>query len=324
MQSKTFTSRQLSMIVLSCCSLLGMGCFMYAVDLSFLQDRISAITKREDGFEFGIYSNNVRVDTDDRFPSEQPWSERKGGVVQALQSKDKNGATLIGLQELKHNQLLDVLQGLNGNANNSPWTYFGVGRDDGAQKGEYSAVVYNTNEWNLLNGTSRWLSETPDTPSIAWDAATIRIVTMTTMQHKKSGKVVNYFNTHFDQKSEEARQKSAELIAGWIQQIPNDYPTFLSGDFNSISSDVAYQTLQKSMKDSNTAAYQHINGNFPTYTGFEKSDNQSIIDFIWSPLNTNQENSNTYALEYEVLDNVYNGSRFSDHRPVNVHFKVYE
>lgn len=324
MQSKSFTSRQLSMILLSCCSLLGVGCFMYAVDLSFLQDKISAISKRNDGFEFGIYSNNVRVDTDDRFPSEQPWSERKGGVIQALQSRDEVSPTLVGLQELKHNQLVDVLQGLNGNNNSSPWTHFGVGRDDGVEKGEYAAILYNTDEWKLLNGTYKWLSETPDTPSIAWDAATIRIVTMTTMQHKQSGKVVNYFNTHFDQKSEEARQKSADLIAGWILQIPNDYPTFLSGDFNSISSDVAYQTLQKSMKDSNTVAYEHINGNLPTYSGFEKSDNQSIIDFIWSPLDTNQENSNTYALEYEVLDNMYNGSRFSDHRPVNVHFKVYE
>ncbi|CUM46201.1 uncharacterized protein AC631_00016 [Debaryomyces fabryi] len=324
MQSKTFTSRQLSMILLSCCSLLGVGCFMYAVDLSFLQDKISAISKRDNGFEFGIYSNNVRVDTNSRFPSEQPWSERKGGVVQALQSRNENSPTLVGLQELKHNQLVDVLEGLNGNNNSSPWTHFGVGRDDGVEKGEYAAILYNTNEWNLLNGTYKWLSETPDTPSIAWGAATIRIVTMTTMQHKKSGKVVNFFNTHFDQKSEEARQKSADLISGWIQEIPNDYPTFLSGDFNSISSDVAYQTLQKSMKDSNTVAYEHINGDYPTYTGFEKNDNQSIIDFIWSPLDTNQENSNTYALEYEVLDNMYNGSRFSDHRPVNVHFKVYE
>lgn len=324
MQSKTFNSRQLSMILLSCCSLLGVGCFLYAVDLSFLQDTISSIHKRDEGFVFGIYSNNVRVDTDKRFPSEQPWEERKGGVIQALQSRDENAPTLVGLQELKHNQLVDVLQGLNGNSGSHPWTHFGVGRDDGKEKGEYAAILYNSDEWNLLNGTYKWLSETPDTPSIAWGAATIRIVTMTTLQHKQSGKTVNYFNTHFDQKSEEARQNSANLIVGWIKQIPNNFPTFLSGDFNSISTDVSYQTLKQSLVDANTVAYEHVNGDLPTYSGFEKNDNQSIIDFIWSPLNTNQQNSNTYALKYEVLDNTYNGSRFSDHRPVNVHYKINE
>lgn len=324
MQSKTFTSRQISMIIMSCCFLLGIGCFMYAVDLSYLQEKIAAIHKRDNGFQFCIYSNNVRVDTDDRFPCEQPWDERKGGIIHALQSTYEKRPTLVGIQELKYNQLLDVLRGLNSNNISSPWTHFGVGRDDGNEKGEFAAILYNSEEWNLLNGTYKLLNESPDTPSIAWDAATIRIITMTTMQHKQSGKCVNYFNTHFDQKSEESRQKSVDLIVGWIKQVPNDYPTFLSGDFNSISSDVAYQTLQKSMKDSNTVAYNHVNGDFTTYTGFEKNDNQSVIDFIWSPSNTNQDNSNTYALKYEVLDNMYNGSRFSDHRPVNVHFKIFE
>lgn len=296
---------------------------MYSVDLSFLGEQTSIIHKRDQGeFELRVYSNNVRVDTDKRFPHENPWSQRKDGVLAALKSRDETYPTLVGLQELKYNQLTDILQGLNGNDQYYPWTYFGVGRDDGKQAGEYAAILYNTQEWSLLNGTSKWLSETPDTPSIAWNADTIRIVTITTMQHKQSGKIVNYLNTHFDQQSEEARQNSANLIDGWVQQIPNNFLTFLSGDFNSVSSDVAYQTIKTHMADSSVIADNKYNADLKTYSGFEPGDNQNNIDFIWTPLNTNQDNSPVRAIGYEVIDNMYNGSKFSDHRPITTHFKI--
>lgn len=280
------------------------------------------LEERDDEFAFRIYTNNVREDTTKRFPDEQPWSVRKDGVIAGLKSRVYDLPSLVGLQELKHNQLLDVLAGLNGNTSEQPWTHYGVGRDDGKEAGEYAAIVYDTREWSLLNGTYKWLSPTPDVPSYGWDAGSRRIVTMTTFENKKSGAKVNYFNTHLDNKSEQARQESAKLIVGWLQQIPNDYPQFLTGDFNAISSDVSYQTVAQYMADTNVIAEHHETGNLTTYTGFEYGDNQSVIDFVWAPANSNQNGAQVIVDGYEVLSNNYLTFRFSDHRPVTSHFRI--
>lgn len=283
----------------------------------------SDLETRDTDLAFRIYSNNVREYTEKRFPDERPWDERKYGVIEALNSRIHDFPTLVGLQELKHNQLVDVLAGLNGqNETEFPWTHYGVGRDDGVEKGEYSAILYNTLEWDLLNGTYKWLSPTPDVPSYGWDAGSRRIVTMTTFRHKQTGSKVNYFNTHLDNKSEQSRQESTKLIVGWLQLIPNDYPQFLLGDFNSISSDIAYETVADYMADTNVIANIHETGNETTYTGFEYGDHQSVIDFIWAPSNSNKPKSGVEVVGYEVLSNNYLDFRFSDHRPVTSHFRI--
>lgn len=268
-------------------------------------------------FQFKIVTSNVRYDAsaDRRFAHEKPWDERKVGQIQTLGLETGDAPTLIGLQEVKYNQIEDVISGLNNDTGKS-WTYYGIGRDDGNTAGEYAAILYDNNEWQLINGTSKWLSTTPDQPSRSWNAGNNRIVSITEMQHKSSGIHINYLNTHFDDKSEEARQQSSELIAQWISQIPNDYQTFLTGDFNAQSNDASYQTIVKSMDDTREIANDKLSL-LDTYTGFEPTDTSSIIDFIWVPKGSNTQGSKVTVLNYKVDESLTPaGFRFSDHRPV--------
>ncbi|CAI5756779.1 unnamed protein product [Candida verbasci] len=271
--------------------------------------------------EFRVYSNNIRYasNPDKRLPGELPWDERKEGAIKAIQDEISSYPILIGIQEALNNQLLDIINGLNQVSNN--WRFYGVGRDDGETAGEYSAIIYNSNDWNLLNGTYKWLSQTPDVPSKYPGAATKRIVTIATFEHVQSGVKVNFLNTHLDQKSQEAREFSTELISSYIESIPNDYPTFLSGDFNSKSTDVAYKTIAELLKDSATVSYATYNDNLHTYSGFSGPQGDNI-DFIWSPNNTNSVGGVT-AYSHIIIDNLYNGtSRFSDYRPVLAHYEI--
>ena len=271
--------------------------------------------------DFRIISFNVRQDASDPYPHEEPWDTRKVGVIDILDQNSQAFPTLIGVQEVKHHQLVDIISGLNSQTSGS-WTYFGVGRDDGQQAGEYAAILYDQNVWKLNHGFSKWLSETPDVPSKGWDAANIRIVSVTEMQHIGSGVNVNYLNTHYDHKGEVARQQSSYLINDIVANLTNDYPSFLSGDFNSLQSDGAYQTLSKFFADTRQIAntkYSQI----PTYTGFEPGDNQTVIDFIWAPKAANGPDSSTTVVAYNVLDTwLPQGFRYSDHRPVVVHNQI--
>ena len=51
----------------------------------------------------------------------------------------------------------------------------GEGRD-GGDKGEYSAIFYKSEKLRLEKTETFWLSESPEVPSIGWDAALNRII----------------------------------------------------------------------------------------------------------------------------------------------------
>lgn len=278
--------------------------------------------------KFQIISSNVRTDTKNRFYHEHRWAERKYDLINQLYQELQTLPTLIGLQELKHNQLRDLINGLNeisgstGPEQTPKWDYFGVGRDNGHKKGEYAPIIYESDKWELLNGTTKWLSTTPDKPSKDWGAANIRIVTITTFKNKQTGVIINLLNTHYDHMSELARGKSSELIIEFINQIPNTHQTFVSGDFNSVSSDASYQTLIKHLLDSRQAA-AITRSDLKTYTGFEPTDTHTVIDFVWCNKLVNQETAKTLINSYKVLDTwTSEGFRYSDHRPVIVELEV--
>ena len=80
------------------------------------------------------------------------------------------GFDVFGLQEVKHNQLEDMLAGL------PDYDYEGVGRDDGKQEGEYSPIFYKKERFKKLEGGTFWISETPEKVGVkGWDAALPRI-----------------------------------------------------------------------------------------------------------------------------------------------------
>ena len=65
---------------------------------------------------------------------------------------------ILGTQEVLHNQLEDLKQRL------PEYGVIGVGREDGKEKGEYSALWYKKDRFNLLDSGYFWLSETPKLP----------------------------------------------------------------------------------------------------------------------------------------------------------------
>ncbi|CAK9440452.1 uncharacterized protein LODBEIA_P45520 [Lodderomyces beijingensis] len=273
-------------------------------------------------FDLTIYTNNVRYPAPylKRKEFELPWEDRKSGVIQTIISNTKNGPSLVGLQETKYQPLKDVLRGLNAGTTGD-WVHFGVGRDDGKKKGEYAPVLYDSNEWKLLNGTTRWLSKTPLEPSKYPTAGSIRIVTLTTLEHRKTSERVNFINTHLDDRSEEARDYGVRLIDSYIQQIPNSYPVFLSGDFNSVATDPAYKLAASALSDSSSVASKDINANLPSFSGFANASG-TTIDFIFSKPGINST-TQIDVINHEVIDNLFDyGHRFSDHRPVLASFSL--
>jgi endonuclease/exonuclease/phosphatase family metal-dependent hydrolase len=173
---------------------------------------------------YKVMTYNIRYDN----PGDgvNSWSNRKEKVYALLKKYDPD---ILGIQEALHHQLKDI------SVNVSEYEWIGVGRDDGKEKGEYSAILYKKSRLEVLEQKTFWLSETPDVPgSKSWDAAITRLVTWIRFKDKATGKTFQVFNTHFDHIGKEARKNSAKLIQKWISELGRKYneEAIVTGDFN--------------------------------------------------------------------------------------------
>jgi len=257
-----------------------------------------------------VMSYNIRLDTE--ADGVNQWKNRPEKVINLIK---KYNPDLFGVQEAMHNQMLDLQSGL------SEYSYVGVGRDDGKEKGEYSAIFYKKEKFELLTQNTFWLSETPDVPgSKSWDAAITRVVTFALMKDKITGKTFLYSNTHFDHIGKEARKNSATLIKRLVAstvkvasaKVENKkIPVIVSGDFNSGPTDAPYLTITNgehfSLFDSRPA--NNLTG---TFCGFELNKMEcKTIDYIF-------HSEDWKASNYQVIQD--NDGKYypSDHLPVLV------
>ena len=187
-----------------------------------------------------IVSYNIRQDTmADQGPRD--WQQRKGMVTGYLRD---NKASIIGLQEVRHKQLLDIAKAL------PDHSHVGVGREDGKTRGEYSPIFYNRKTWKLdpkEHGTF-WLSDTPGVPnSRTWGNSYTRICTWARLigiSSPEKGRSIYIYNTHWDHRSQPARVKSGELILRTIKARRHQQdPFILMGDFNATTENPAVQQL---------------------------------------------------------------------------------
>ena len=109
------------------------------------------------GRELVAGSYNIRCDTP--VDGDNAWPYRKERVEALIRFY---GFDVLGVQEAKPSQMSD-LRTMPGFAS------VGVGRD-GGDRGEYSAIFYRTDRLRVLDSGTFWLSETPVTVSIGWEA----------------------------------------------------------------------------------------------------------------------------------------------------------
>ena len=172
---------------------------------------------------------------------------------------------IFGTQEVLHNQLMDMLDMLDG------YDYIGVGRDDGKTLGEYEAILYKRDRLQLLDQGHFWLSETPDRPGLGWDAACVRICTWGKFAKLTAtdDEAFYFFNLHMDHVGVVARREAAKLIVAKIREIAHDAPVIVTGDFNVDQANEIYSIFVDSgiLKDSYQAAKVRFaeNGTFNSF-----------------------------------------------------------
>lgn len=161
-----------------------------------------------------VMSFNIRYDNPE--DSLDNWKYRKDRAANAIRFYD---ADIVGTQEVLHNQLEDLKQRL------PEYGVIGVGREDGKEKGEYSALWYKKERFTLLDSGYFWLSETPEVAgSKGWDGACERIASWAKLQDMVSGKAYFALNTHLDHVGVVARREGVSLILDKVNELSNGAP----------------------------------------------------------------------------------------------------
>ena len=251
--------------------------------------------------QLNVASFNIRLKTDADVGN--LWVDRKEAVSNLIKYHEFE---IFGVQEAFVEQLEDMEAGL------PHFKYIGVGRDDGAQAGEHSAVFYNSKRFDAVKSGTFWLSATAtDKPNKGWDAALPRICTWGVFKDKQNGKSFIFMNTHFDHVGHEARRESAKLIMAQARELAKGLPLILTGDFNVDEKNEAYFTLANSgfITDAyDSAAIVYAPNS--SFNGWGKSLKKSgRIDhiFISKPFK---------VLKYGILTDTYMGKFPSDHFPI--------
>lgn len=270
-------------------------------------------------------SFNLRYDNPE--DSLNNWQYRKNTTAKLIQFHDFD---ILGTQEGLEHQLVQLKELLPG------YKYTGVGRDDGKDAGEHSAIFYKTARYDLLEKGDFWLAEDPSKPKKGWDAVLPRICSWGKFKDKDSGFIFYFFNTHFDHVGTVARNESASLILKKIKQIAGKNPTLLTGDFNVDQNSSSYKILNGSstLTDSYDLAPLKY-GAEGSYNGFDINNrSESRIDHIFVTSHFKVEKhgilTDTYQTETTDLEKIKNSGNYpkeislyknearlpSDHYPV--------
>lgn len=183
----------------------------------------------------------------------------------------------------------------------------GVGRDNGKKEGEHMSIFWNKNTVSMSKWGTLWLSETPEKPSMGWDAACYRTATWALMKCKKTGRKFYFVNTHLDHVGVEARRKGLQLIVDRIAEInPEGLPMVLTGDFNMTPDSKELEDLDNVMDSARRIAEK--TDSHDTFNGWGKST--GIIDYIYV-------SGFSSCPEYQTVIKRYADRKFiSDHYPV--------
>lgn len=245
-----------------------------------------------------VCSFNIRYDNPgDGF---NRWENRRENIVAFLAIEKPD---IIGFQEVLASQLEYLEEGLSG------YSRVGVGREDGFNKGEFTPILYQKDRYTLLDSGNFWLSETPEAPSLGWDAMIKRICTYAILKDNESEEEIHLYNTHFSHVGAEARLRSAALIMDSISVKSRDKKVILTGDFNTEPGTPPYtRIIESGLSDSYYDSDLRL-GPVGTFNGFNLTGSfDRRIDFIFH---------RGFIVEYYVANSLAIDNQYlSDHFPV--------
>lgn len=198
----------------------------------------------------------------------------------------------------------------------SDYAGIAVGRDDGREKGEATAILYRKSRFELIESATYWLSPTPDIVGIGWDAALNGTVTTAKLKDLQTGRIFCILNTHFDHRGQLARVESTKQIVKLANSIGASLPVIVTGDFNYTKDHAAYTVIASALQDAEHIAAVPARGGDISFNAFgSNSKPGNKIDYIFV-------NDRVEVLSHTIVTDLYQGRYPSDHFPIETRVRL--
>lgn len=230
----------------------------------------------------------------------------------------------VGIQEAS-DYLVERLK----NYLNPQYEVIGQGRESSCT-GESNNILYNRDAVTLLEGGTKWLSDTPDVPGSRFaDAGNYnRIFTYGIFKRHSDNLVYMHINTHLDL-TDPANKKDGQVIDAFASPYKGKMPILLTGDFNCTEDDeqkaYRYLTLEAGYMDPMYEAEDCFQYHTYPQDGYKQGDvDPQVIDFCL------KANSGLLFTKYHVDTSPYPGAEgeraqlTSDHYPIYLEATPYE
>lgn len=248
-----------------------------------------------------VMTYNIRCGSCEPKGNPNNWETRKYLLAHLIKTHNPD---VIGLQEAELFQVEDLVEMLD------DYSWMGLGRDDGKDKGETTAILFRKARFSLQGQQTLWLSLTPQQPSRGWDAAFRRTLSIAKLLDAQTKQALYIFNTHLDNEGEVARQESAKQILAEIAKIDTAAPVILTGDFNFTAAAKGYEIITQVLADAEKISTTPATGGGKTFNGFgESKEPDNKIDFVFV-------RKSMKVLNHQVDTTTYNNLYPSDHYPV--------
>ena len=185
--------------------------------------------------ELAVMTLNMRYDNPE--DGMNNWRFRRERIAGLIRSE---AVDLLGTQEVLANQFDDLQALLPG------YRAVGVGREDGARAGEFNAVFFRSDRFELLDSGHFWLAEDPSRPNKGWDAKYVRICCWGRFLDRETRERFWFFTLHTDHKGERAQVESCRLVLDKIRTMCRGERAVLTGDFNVGETSESYAVLRDS------------------------------------------------------------------------------
>lgn len=242
---------------------------------------------------------------------ENHWTKRRDFLVDTIKAFKPD---VLGTQETLRFQADYLKKKLDG------YEWIGVGREDGGEQGEMTAVFYRKDRFDVVKSGHFWLSESPEKRgSKSWDSSLPRMATWIELRDKQANgrPTFRIVNTHFDHRGKQARLESAKLIRKRIAALPKETPVILTGDFNCGEGSEPYQAMfakagddASPVIDTYRAAHPKRGDDEGTFSGFKAANTGGArIDWVAC--------SRDWTVKSAAIDRTSKAGRTpSDHFPV--------
>ncbi|WP_442507626.1 endonuclease/exonuclease/phosphatase family protein [Novipirellula sp. SH528] len=240
------------------------------------------------------------------------WDHRVDAVAETVK-----GADIIGLQEATRKQIDDLAERL------PEFEWYGAGRDDGKDGGEFSPVFWRRDQFNVTRKGTFWLG--PDPQAVgknAWGANLPRVCSWVEIKSKDKATALLLMNTHFDHQSATARENSANLLRVKAAELRGDLPVVVMGDLNATPESKPLQNLLTengegvTFFDAAKLSESAPTGPGGTFNSFKAIRASGKIDFILF------SDSKASVLSHATLDPRTAAGRFaSDHLPIKIELR---